>query len=536
MTSGSFLMMNIVLVDMGSPRDELNEPLGIEVLGATLRHYFSPLVKVRLEYLQLSGGVLPQPSILLGSSLIGISASLYSLKRTKAILDLIYSAKYPDGEGPLVLLGNLLGTFAYREILDDYRDIVCVRGEGEDAIVKIVKTLMDLPSRNAREIKEVLCESDVPNLALMSRGDIKETTRKVVNLEKTVKPSRDFLPLIIKRRGIVRVEASRGCPWGHCSFCAISAKYGVAAWRPFQISRVLEELEELSRAGARSPYYTDEDFVGSDPKRALEIADRIISAKEEGRIDDKLNFYINLPTSGIVGDKTISAESCVALLKRLKEAGLREVFVGIESGARSQISRYRKRETAEKNIEAVSILRELNLEIDVGFIMFDPEMTFRDLKENLEFIRNTDLIDHDARDMKKVRVEPGTKLEEMLKVKKIIGPKFDVNSLSYSYVFLDPLVQKVFDAYQEWEKGALDVVYTIQGRCRGEASSEKERSRLKKFLGRFRRLDFEFLEACIRIAEESSGDLDEIEAGKKKLQNARSKLLQEVPKYLYSAQ
>lgn len=525
-------MLKITLVDVGTPRDELNEPLGIEVLAGTLRHRFSSSVTVHLEYLQLSNGVLLNEEVLMDVHLIGISASLYSLKRAQTILNKIHSIRYPTDEKPLVVLGNLLGTFAYKEMLRSYKEIICVRGEGEDALCSIVQNLLDFPSGAIQEIRDVLYQRDVPNIAFIDGEKIIETTRRLVNLEKSVKPARDFLPLIIQRKGIVLVEASRGCPWGLCKFCAICAKYGDAKWRPFPVNRIVEELEELSLAGARSPYYTDEDFIGSDPERAVDVANKIILAKEKSRIDKELNFYVNMAISGITGDKKRDAKSCIAVLKRLKEAGLREVFIGIESGARSQISRYRKKATAEKNIEGLTILRDLDLTIDMGFIMFDPEMTLSDLKENLDFIKKADLMDHDARYIKKVRVEPGTELEEELRAKKIIGIELDVNSLTYPYKFNDSLVQKIFDGYKNWEKDALEVVYSIQGRSRGEISSEEERNELKRFLGKFRRLDFEILETCISTLEKSPEDFDGLERVEKTFQEKRSRLIEEVPKYL----
>ena len=52
----------------------------------------------------------------------------------------------------------------------------------------------------------------------------------------------------------------------------------------------------------------------------------------------------------------------------LKSAGLRRVYLGIESGSRSQLRRYCKGVTVKESSIAIKILRELGLDIEVGFI------------------------------------------------------------------------------------------------------------------------------------------------------------------------
>ncbi len=477
--------MRVLLVDVGTDRNELNEPIGIEILAGVLRHHFSHSVCVRTEYLQLTNGKMENMKGKVSDcDVLGISTQINSLARIEALLECVRILQ----KKPIVLLGNLIATFAYDYLLKSYPNCICVLGEGEDALCSTTQALLRKRDVDVEELKEIVVSESIPNIALSIKGKIITTERRLVNLETATKPSRDFLETIIKKRGIVRIEGSRGCPWGHCTFCAISAKYGFRKWRPYPVNKIVEELTEISNAGGKNPYFTDEDFFGDNTQRAEEISDAILAAKEEGKICNDLNFYVNIPATAVVDHKPT--------LRKLKKAGLREIFIGLESGSNKQIRRYGKEANLDKNVDSVETARKLDLSIDIGYIMFDPEMTLEDLEENMNFLERLGLVDHDARDIKKVRVEPGTTLERRLFKQKVIS-LLDVNNLSYPYKFENHLIEKIVGAYEAWEEPVRDEVYTLQARARGEVESEDIRTKRRRLLGKFRRVDFEVLEALV---------------------------------------
>jgi radical SAM superfamily enzyme YgiQ (UPF0313 family) len=126
-------------------------------------------------------------------------------------------------------------------------------------------------------------------------------------------------------------------------------------------------------------------------------------------------LYFNARVNTILGKGFGGTDASVPLLRKLKEAGTREIFLGIESGSRQQIKRFGKSATAEHNMEALMLLQNLGFQVDVGFIMFDPEMCIEDVEYNIDFLKKAGLVNHDARMAKKMRVEPFTPFEhEML--------------------------------------------------------------------------------------------------------------------------
>ena len=80
------------------------------------------------------------------------------------------------------------------------------------------------------------------------------------------------------------------------------------------------------------------------------------------------------------------------LFKHCVEKGLARLFVGVESGASTQLLRYNKGSTVAEMVSAIRYLSLLGIQLRFGFIFFDPLMSVQDLIENIEFLGRTDII------------------------------------------------------------------------------------------------------------------------------------------------
>ena len=74
----------------------------------------------------------------------------------------------------------------------------------------------------------------------------------------------------------------------------------------------------------------------------------------------------------------------------LRSVGLRAVFIGIESGIQRVLNEMRKDTTVEMNVQALQILKDLDIKIEMGWISLVPTMTFNELKENYQFLFSTE--------------------------------------------------------------------------------------------------------------------------------------------------
>ena len=475
-------MLKVLLYDLGSQREELNEPIGLGCLKSYLEEVHPGAARTAIKLYPVHA--MPEGRELAAVDIVGLSTRLRSLSRLTRIVESI--RQLPPGQRPLLVLGDLLATFATAEVLRQVPEAICVMGEGEEPFAAIVTGWARACSNGSR-LRERLLQNQVPNLALMHQGQLRMTPKKLVALESMPQPSRILTDGIVQKGGIIRVEQSRGCDWDRCSFCAIKAKYGgIGGRRRVLVSRAVSELEELSRLGVTSPYYTDEDFVGDDRQAGVDLAEAIAEARREGSIAPDMGLYINLRVANIIAREGRHGPAGIDLLKALKGAGLREVFLGVESGTSGQVKRYAKPATARTNLKALEIVRHLGLELDVGFIMFDPEMTLDELRENLRFIADADLWQHDSRLTGALRVQAGTSLADEYRNKELLTGPMDVNDLTFPYRYRDPRVEAVQAAFSAWEFKREDAVYSLQAATRGEMESESLRHDLKATLGQVR--------------------------------------------------
>ncbi len=499
----------ILLIDPGSSRREINEPIGVAALTGALEGSLGARVRVRQHFVSLDGHL--DLSMLEHFDLVGLTTSLGSLQATREVAT--HCASLPPSRRPVLVLGGLLATFAPEALLAQLpsaAEPICVRGEGEEALVGLVRGVLD---EGRDSLVDSAMSREVPNLVLQVGGGFHHSARRNIGLDNAVAPRRSHVPLLARSGGIVRTEASRGCSYGRCSFCAIQEKYcGEASWRPVPVERVVDELVELSSMGARHPYYTDEDFVGSDPQRAMRLAGAISEAKADGRIHPDLSLYLDLRVASVLQVARPGRPSGELVLGALKAAGLREVFVGIESGAKEQVRRFQKAASAERNLRALELLLRMGLAVDVGFIMFDPEMQLEELRHNLDFLRASGLWTHDARLTKSLRLQTGTPQLAEFENKGLVAGPLDLDDLTYPYRWLDPRAEAVHNVFRAWERQVIDDVYLLQSATRGEVPCEEQRRFLRAVLGQIRAAEHGALDALVAAAvegrEPAAEDLD----------------------------
>lgn len=446
--------MNLLLYDASSTRHEFNEPLGLEAIMGYLQTYF-PEVRTDLWMWSMDG--VPEPEQLARYDVIGLSLPYHSVKLVRAI--------YPhlDFSRQLLVLGNSIATFGYAALLEEFPRAVCSLGEGECTFEDLVRVL-----------EEGLALEQVRNLAFRRGDRLIVTRRQEVPGAKIPCPARPkrVMDFLVQNRGTFRIEASRGCDYGRCSFCYLRGKYTDPCRREIPEARVVEQICALGRLGAKNPYFTDEDFIGRNYQRAIRISHRIRDLKRRGILDPAMRFYINLKVSDVLQPWWPEVSSA------LLGAGIDQVFVGIESGAAAQLKRYHKPTTIQANRDAVVRLREAGFDAEFGFICFDPLVTLDDLMENLDFIRDCQLYEGKIYLFDCLRVTIGSEYYDLTCGRVPYGP-LDLDTLSYAAPFVHRDVQEIWDLFFPWKQSTLERFYRWQLQTRGESRDEGIQDRLK---------------------------------------------------------
>ncbi len=344
------------------------ESLGLGILGALLREHGHQAEVLDPTLQNLSSFTLMQEIRRKAPDIVGLSVTCSAF--FPAALKLARAVK-GSSSTVHVTVGGPFPSFAFERILREAPEIdTVVRSEGEPALPVLCR-YADKPE----------CWHQVPGLAFREDGKPGGEVRIVDSPAQL--QDLDTLPWPLRGRhsfgpGIndVALLSSRGCPWD-CTYCIQSGFYGQTGWRGRSAENVLREMAHLRdqwRAGAF--LFNDDNFLGSCPagrKRALELAEL-------------------LRTEGMAVPWAISClpvDVDATLFGALRQAGLSQIFLGVESGVQAALDRWKKKVTTARNREAIRILRELGLGIELGFVFIDPDTTLPELEENLQFLHET---------------------------------------------------------------------------------------------------------------------------------------------------
>jgi radical SAM superfamily enzyme YgiQ (UPF0313 family) len=380
-----------------------------------------------------------------------------------------------SADNVLFVLGNIGATHAYKELLNTptFNDALAVVGEGEDAIVEIIKVV----SKNT-EIHDMKNYNGIANVAINLENEIILNKPKRIDLklypENTITDSSEVYD---KEWDVYAIETSRGCPWGNCTFCSIKEQFnGKHAkkgnnwkWQPFPLDIVFNNIRKLAKQGARSFDIKDSEFFG--PVRKSSEHNPFEDTMARAEMFAKKLIALNLEFDGEIIINHISARVDTIyregedeknkrrkeVYKLLKKAGVKGVYLGIESGNESQLKRYCKGVTVKENKEAIKFMKELGFEIEVGFIFFDCLATMEELKENIKFIEDTKLYKTDSRILGTLRLQQGSSYLNLAKNNGLLGER-KKNFLSYMSKFKHKDVEFIEDIFYKWERVTIKLI------------------------------------------------------------------------------
>lgn len=237
----------------------------------------------------------------------------------------------------------------------------------------------------------------VPGLHRPGHG-LTAPPRPIQELDTLPDPARDDLPRVLAGGGQAALWTSRGC-YARCRFCPVSELTG-AGWRARQAERVVDEIQRLvDDFGVTQLEVVDDEFIGPRSwgrARAMQIADGLVARG------------LGLEWSCFCRADDLEPR----LLARLVEAGLRHVFVGVESAAPTALRRYRKGTSRETNRRAAEVLATLGVGVRPGLIAFDPFTTLDELRETLDFLAEVGWKHHLRRTC--LLVLPGTPMARLV--------------------------------------------------------------------------------------------------------------------------
>lgn len=307
------------------------------------------------------------------NDILGISVGFGETDRLLKLLEIIKNTSYR----PLLILGNIGASLAedsLRQVITGFDNIKFCKSYGEYYLLDII--------REWRYNKNI-------NIPATHPPDI------------LIVPDERLISETINKHGQLSFESSFGCHYSTCSFCPRSLKGTNWSTDTNNDEAVLVLIQEIltkirndnTMNSCKVLSLTDEDFFGKTEEANYNERSKLLVQLSKIAHDKYFQLEIYARTEQLFSEKlpVLHVESRIISFQRAQPQ-LKRVFIGIESGSESQLTRYAKGQTVQDVILALRVGSLIRLPLEFGFITFDPLMTVDELIENLLFLARTDVM------------------------------------------------------------------------------------------------------------------------------------------------
>lgn len=291
---------------------------------------------------------------LVGFSILAEQNLLYALALGKAIKQ--------QFNIPVALGGAMMSHLEPVELLQAFSwlDFVFF-GEAEKNLVDFVDAW---PSRQF---------DSVFGLAYRKGGKINECCKAPpLNLANLPPPDfTDFsLSDYLSPEPVLPIISCRGCYWGKCTFCSHTRPYGPVV-RVRQPEHIVDEMAlQIDRHGVRRFLFVDEAI---SPKMLKHLSREILNR----------GLNVQFGAEGVRVEEAFDGD----LLRLAYRAGLRWVYVGIESGTQRLLDMIEKGIEIEAVERFIERCREVGIVPQLSFIIGLPGTTPEELQNEIAFLK-----------------------------------------------------------------------------------------------------------------------------------------------------
>lgn len=359
--------MKILLIAPPQTTRHPQPPLGLAMIAAVLK---ASSYDVEIIDLTLTKQVENMLSIAIRQNrpdIVGITAVTPLIS---SVANLARITKEVDASITVILGGphaSILPEATLRSI--PHIDVI-VRGEGEQTIIELVRTIEKNDSKNK-----------ILGITYREGSDIRSTPSRppIQNLDQLPFPAFDLLPMdkyqlhppFGRSFPCIPILTSRGCPY-RCIFCSKSV-FG-RKFRANSPKYVADEIEYLiERFGVKEIKFYDDSFT-LDRNRVINFCTEL---KHRG-----INILWTCETRVNLVD--------VELLKSMSDSGCYMIAYGVESGSQRILNNLKKDITLEQVTRAIRLTHQVGIQTVVYFMIGSPGETRKTMNRTIEFAKKLD--------------------------------------------------------------------------------------------------------------------------------------------------
>ncbi len=318
------------------------------------------LLDMRLQQLDKEGieKIICENSI----CVVGITSYSYNLIETISLCRFIRK-RFPE---IFIVAGGFHPTLATNDAASMINADCYVIGEGEETMKELVSAI--------ENNNDWHCINGVAYLNESRKVVISEPRELISNL--------DLLPFPYRMPGLKTavVIPSRGC-YGQCKFCSSNAFFKTCTGKKVRRrspENVVEEIITIVKEhDVEYINFYDDNFAISS-KKDREWFDKFHSLLIKNKLNTKICALMR-------PNEVINSED---VINKFIQVGLRRVFLGIESFNQNQLDFYDKNLTVDQAINAIKTMSNMNVDLYVSLVLFDPRITIDEMIDNANKLKS----------------------------------------------------------------------------------------------------------------------------------------------------
>jgi hypothetical protein len=351
-----------------------------------------------------------------------IGMSVVFTARARQYVALIRSLR-EAGYGGHITVGGHFASFHADQLMADVPELDSVlHGEGEAAMVELAANI-----HRPDCVRGITCRCDGQVLTTPCRPALE-------NLDLLPWPSRTTTFHQYLGLPICDLLSSRGC-FANCHFCSINAwhkRMGGPRLRQRSVEDLSAEMAYLyHQCGVRLFNFHDDNFFLPSRAKNMERFEALRLRLDEAGVR-RIGIQIKARPDSV-------DRETIDLLKRI---GLYRVFLGVESNAVAGLKALGREIRRERNHQALQTLLDAGLHATFNLLMFEPDCSLGDLRDNVDFIRQYPYV---PLNFCRVEVYAGTTLERTLREQgRLFGDYY-----GYSYRTADWRSELAFQIFRD---------------------------------------------------------------------------------------